>query len=90
MNPPKIETNPKNTNSTPAQPVQAPAPAAAVAAQAPNTKQKPVTIQLTDELHRKLKMVAFSKGSTTSGLCENYIEAAVKRDLVLVVAKLSE
>ncbi len=88
MNPPKIETSPKSTTTLTPQPAPArnPAPAQHV----PKTKVKAVTIQLTDDLHRKLKMVAFSKGVTTSGLCESYIEAAIKRDFVLVVAKLNE
>jgi hypothetical protein len=88
MTPSKIDPTPKSNNTPSPQPAQASAPAAA--SQVAKAKQKPVTIQLSDDLHRRLKMVAFSKGSTTSGLCENYIEAAVKRDVVLVVAKLSE
>lgn len=87
MNPPKIETPPKNTNSTSAQPVQPSPPASAP--QPTKTKVKAVTIQLSEDVHQKLRIVALSKGATTSGLVEAYVDAALKKDLVLAVAKLN-
>lgn len=90
MNPPikseSTSTNSKNGASTQAAPAPAPAPAI----EKPKGAQKPVTIQLSDDVHRKLRMVAMSKGATTSGLVESYVDAALKRDLVLVIAKLTD
>jgi hypothetical protein len=83
---PRIE-NPKNTNN-PAQPVQTAAPAGAP--QPAKTKTKAVTIQLSEETHRKLRIVALSKGATTSGLVEGYVDAAVRKDMIVALSKLSE
>lgn len=88
MNPPKIESTPKNTNPTHAQPIQAPArtPLPLPA----KSKVKAVTIQLSEDVHQKLRIVALSKGATTSGLVEAYVDAALKKDLIVAMAKLSE
>jgi hypothetical protein len=81
---PKIE-NPKNTNN-PAQPVPAPA----TAPQPTKAKTKMVSIQLNEETHQKLRIVALSKGATTSSLVEGYVDAAVRKDIIVAMAKLSE
>jgi hypothetical protein len=51
---------------------------------------KTVTIQLSADVHQKLRIVALSKGATTSGLVEAYVDAALRKDLILAMAKLSE
>ncbi len=88
MNPPKIDTIPKNTTSSPVQ--LAPAPAPAAAPEKAKVQMKPVTIQLSADVHQKLRIVALSKGSTTSGLVEAYVDAALRKDLIVAMAKLSE
>lgn len=88
MNPPKIEPTPRNVNPTHAQPVQTPPPTPVP--EASKSKVKAVTIQLSEDVHQKLRIVALSKGATTSGLVESYVEAALKKDLIVAMARLSE
>lgn len=88
MNPPpsKSEANSTNNKNGAASQVAAP-PASATTVE--KTKVKPVTIQLNDELHRKLRIVALSKGQTASALVEGYVEVALRRDLAVALAKLT-
>ena len=90
MNPPNPTAPNGKTTTNNNIPQQAPAAAPSPAPETPKSKMKPVTIQLSSDVHQKLRIVALSKGATTSGLVEAYVDAALKKDLVLAVAKLSE
>lgn len=84
----KIDSTIKTTNPTPVQPVQA--PATAPMPQAAKTKTKMVSIQLGEDVHQRLRIVALSKGATTSGLVEGYVDAALRKDIIVALSKLSE
>jgi len=53
-------------------------------------KTKPVTINIAEDIHRKLRIVALSKGATTSGLVDGYVESALRKDLAIALAKLTD
>ena len=91
MNPPSPATvaansNTKNGAAAPVAPAPAPAPQPEKAA----VKTKPVTINIAEDIHRKLRIVAMSKGSTTSHLVESYIESALRKDLAVALSKLTD
>lgn len=91
MTPPSPSTTTQNSNTKNGAAAQAaPAPAPAPQPEKSSAKTKPVTINIADDLHRKLRIVALSKGSTTSGLVESYVENALKRDLAVALSKLTE
>ena len=87
MNPPR-DTKPASTNTKNGALLQA-VPVANPPANKPALAMKQVTLQLSDDVHRKLRMVALSKGATTSALVESYVNKALTHDLALVIAKLS-
>lgn len=94
MTPPSPNTqnsNPKNGAAT-AQPAPAPPVASAPEPKVEKTKDKlkPVTIQLSEDVHKKLRIVALSKGATASGLVESYVEAALRKDLAVALSKLTD
>ena len=92
MTPPSPNTqnsNPKNGAA--AQAAAAPAaPTPATKAEKTGSKMKPVTIQLSEDVHRKLRIVALSKGATTSGLVETYVDGALRKDLAVALSKLTD
>jgi hypothetical protein len=94
MTPPKLDTVAQNTNpknGAAAQAVPPPASTApAAAARKAKDKLKPVTIQLSEDVHKKLRIVALSKGATASGLVESYVDAALRRDLAVALSKLTD
>jgi tartrate dehydratase beta subunit/fumarate hydratase class I family protein len=53
-------------------------------------KLKPVTIQLSGPAHQRLKLLAVAKGTTTSGLVESYVEAAIRKDLAVALSKMTD
>lgn len=92
MTPPSPNTqnsNPKNGASAPTAPTLA-APAPQPKAEKAASKMKPVTIQLSEDVHKKLRIVALSKGATTSGLVETYVDGALRKDLAVAISKLTD
>lgn len=91
MNPPSTATVAANSNAKNGAPVQAaPAPAPAPQPEKVSARTKPVTINIGEDIHRKLRIVALSKGNTTSALVETYVESALKRDLAVALSKLTD
>lgn len=52
-------------------------------------KTKPITISLSEDLHRKLKIVGFAKGMPISDVVAVYVQASLKRDLGVALSKLT-
>lgn len=51
---------------------------------------KAITIQVSPETHKRLRVLAVSRGVSASGLVESYLDAGLKRDLAGALAKLGE
>lgn len=91
MNPPANTTVGSNSNTKNGAAAQvAPAPTQEAKPEKTGGKTKPVTINIAEDIHRKLRIVAMSKGSTTSHLVETYVESALKRDLAVALSKLTD
>jgi hypothetical protein len=93
MTPPKPEnipaTNPTKTAPAP-HGTQVLAVAPTAGADKSTEKLKPVSVLLSQDTHKKLRIVALSKGTTTSGLVESYVDSALRKDVPIALAKLSE
>jgi hypothetical protein len=90
---PSQKTTPKNGSPTteatdhPEQPTTA-APSTPTPPAAPAIEKKPVTVMLTETLHRKVKITAELSGISLSDLVEEQLKTVVKERLPGLLAKL--